>query len=162
MVLVLSYEDHIPQEPLGQHPQDRFDPSRFRLQDAMADPLIDVIPAEEVPQPRPPGKELFAIVPLRLAKHMPTAGRLIMLLLFLERAAKPDREGWHKLTSGRLDKVGITDRFQAYRAVATLEKAGLISSLRRAGRTTRVRLSDPAAASGALSECRRAAGVAEE
>ena len=91
----------------------------------------------------PPAKELFAIVPLGLAKHLSPPGRLLMLLLFLDRAAKPDREGWHKLTSGRLDKVGITDRFQAYRAVDALEKAGVIKSNRRAGRTIRIQPAVP-------------------
>ena len=158
----MSYTDNIPQGDTRQKPEDRFDPSRFHLRDVMADPLVDEIPAEKVVQPRPPEKELFAIVPLRLAKHMPPAGRLLALLCFLDRAAKPDGEGWHKLTAARLEKVGITDRHQAYRAVAALEKEGLISSLRRAGRTTRIRLSGlPAAAAALLPDRRPAAEGAD-
>ena len=106
-----------------------------------------------------PAKELFAIVPLGLAKHLSPSGRLLVLLLFLDRAAKPDRDGWHKLTSGSLDKVGITDRFQAYRAVDALEKAGVIRSNRRPGRTIRIQPAVPLqiAARGA-SEGRRQKG----
>jgi len=156
-VLVLSYTDNIPQGDTRQKPEDQFDPSRFHLPDVMADPLVDEIPAEKVVQPRPLEKELFAIVPLRFAKHMPPAGRLIVLLCFLNRAAKPDGEGWHKLTAARLDKVGITDRHQAYRAVAALEKEGLISSLRRAGRTMRIKLSGLQAEAATLLPERRPA-----
>ena len=131
------------QEPLPDWPEDRFDPSRFHLKDDVADPLIDAIPVDDEPMLLPPAKELFAIVPLGLAKHLPPPGRLLVLLLFLDRAAKPDCEGWHKLTSGRLDKVGITDRFQAYRAVAALEKAGVIKSNRRVGRSIRIQPAVP-------------------
>jgi hypothetical protein len=86
----------------GGQSEDRFDPSRFRIDPAFADPQADRIPAaRELSRQKDRKSRKFAIVPMAAQEFYPASARTLNLLAFLSRMNVPDLEGgWYKLTTG--------------------------------------------------------------
>ena len=121
---------------------DRFDPARFRIEVPIADPLIEVIPVNEVIRKRDRTAGRFSIVPLAAAPYFPPTARVLLLLAHVAYVQAPDLEGgWYRLATGLSSDFHLLDKDARRYALATLEKAGIIEVRREHGKSPYIRLS---------------------
>ena len=106
----------------------------------------DEIPTERisprdlgVPEIKRPAE--YTCVP-SVAYHLfPPASRLVLCLMFARDVFGADAPGgWTKLGSGLAERFDLTDRYVRRRAVAALERGGVVEVRRRRGATTLLRL----------------------
>jgi hypothetical protein len=136
-----AYEDRP-----GGRCENRFDPSRFRINPTFVDP--QVIPAEREPflrKDRKSGK--FAIVPVAAQEFYPPTARTLNLLAYVSRVMPPDLPGgWYKLTTGRAADFQLINKNSRSRAIATLEVARVIEVKRERGKSPHIRFAPKAMA----------------
>ncbi|HCQ66202.1 MAG TPA: hypothetical protein DIU07_14095 [Rhodobacteraceae bacterium] len=74
----------------------------------------------------------------------PPASRLLLGLIFARDVFGEDAPGgWTKLGRGLTRRFGLTDRCVRRRAVAALQRQGVVDVRRRKGGTTHLQLKDP-------------------
>jgi hypothetical protein len=126
----------------GDSDLNRFNPERFRITTPIADPLVEVIPVDEVIRKRDRTAGYFSIIPLTAARHFSAADRVLLLLAHAPYIQDPDLDGdWFKLRTGIASDFHLRDKAARHRALAALEKAGAIEVRREPGKSPYIRLS---------------------
>lgn len=107
--------------------------------------------ADEIPAERVDSRDLglsasirpkeFTRVPSTAYRMFPPSSRLVLCLLFARDVFGEDAPGgWTKLGQGLTKRFGLTDRYVRRRAVAAIERAGIVEVRRRRGSSTLLRL----------------------
>ena len=113
----------------------------------------DSMAADEIPVERVDPGELGITAPIRPAEftrvpasmymQFPPSSRLVLCLIFARDVFGEDAPGgWTKLGRGLAERFGLTDRYVRRRAVAALERKGLVEVRRRSGACTMLRLKE--------------------
>ena len=85
----------------------------------------------------------YVHVPATAYHLFPPSGRLLLALLFALRVFGEDEPGgWVKLGQGLTRRFGLEDKDVRRRAVAALEKDGIVAVQRRRGKCTLLNLSE--------------------
>jgi hypothetical protein len=120
-----------------------FDVSRFRADPGLLppDPFVGAVPVDGPPCPSRQSAarnlDQFAHVPMAAWRLFPPQARILLLLQRLTTVFPADETGgWYRLSTSRLADAGLDDRYQRRRALAQLERDGVVELDRRNGKKT--------------------------
>lgn len=122
-------------------PLDPFDPDRFRNKARADIPIDAAFPVDEVIRHRDRITDRFSRVPISVAHLFPPTARVLLLLTHAPAVRRPDLDGgWYRLGTGLATDFHLHNKDVRHRALATLEKAGIVEVRREVGKSPLIRI----------------------
>lgn len=122
-------------------PLDPFDPDRFGGLAPTGAQVDTAFPVDVVIRHRDRITGRFSRVPIGAAPLFPPTARVLLLLTHALAVRRPDLDGgWYRLTTGLAADFHLRDKDVRHRALAALEKAGIVEVRRAIGKSPLIRL----------------------
>lgn len=128
-----------------------FDPARFRQVGPQGGYEDEKIVVDAVASLRKPKAGAFCLIPMEAMRFYPVEARILNMLAYLVAMKDPDEVGgWYRITSGRSAEFILQDKDARRRALASLERRGVIEVERQTGKSPHVRFTSDAMAAFGL------------